>query len=165
MMNFTKTAVGFALMISGVANASTIFTATDGDVNFLFSPLPAGVTLYMFDDNDNNSFVSAASLLVNVPSVVSITGPVLGDYLAAGTLTLTATPSFVLAVWDAGLAAWVSDTNPVIYANANAAHLTFNTSGGVYVVDVVPSVPVPAAVWLFGSGLLGLIGIARKKAA
>ena len=26
-------------------------------------------------------------------------------------------------------------------------------------------VPIPAAVWLFGSGLLGLIGIARKKAA
>jgi hypothetical protein len=26
-------------------------------------------------------------------------------------------------------------------------------------------VPVPAAVWLFGSGLLGLIGIARRKAA
>ena len=28
----------------------------------------------------------------------------------------------------------------------------------------VPSVPVPAAVWLFGSGLLGLIGVARRKA-
>ena len=27
----------------------------------------------------------------------------------------------------------------------------------------VSAVPVPAAVWLFGSGLLGLIGIARKK--
>ena len=26
-------------------------------------------------------------------------------------------------------------------------------------------VPIPAALWLFGSGLLGLIGIARKKAA
>ena len=25
------------------------------------------------------------------------------------------------------------------------------------------AVPVPAAVWLFGSGLLGLIGIARRK--
>jgi len=24
-------------------------------------------------------------------------------------------------------------------------------------------VPVPAAVWLFGSGLLGLVGIARKR--
>ena len=26
-------------------------------------------------------------------------------------------------------------------------------------------IPVPAAVWLFGSGLLGLIGIARRKKA
>jgi len=26
-----------------------------------------------------------------------------------------------------------------------------------------PAVPVPAAVWLFGSGLLGLVGIARRK--
>lgn len=26
-------------------------------------------------------------------------------------------------------------------------------------------IPVPAAVWLFGSGLLGLVGIARRKAA
>jgi hypothetical protein len=26
-------------------------------------------------------------------------------------------------------------------------------------------VPVPAAVWLFGSGLLGLMGVIRKKAA
>ena len=32
--------------------------------------------------------------------------------------------------------------------------------------SVTPStVPVPPALWLFGSGLLGLVGIARKKAA
>lgn len=29
----------------------------------------------------------------------------------------------------------------------------------------VSAVPVPAAVWLFGSGLLGLVGIARRKSA
>lgn len=28
-----------------------------------------------------------------------------------------------------------------------------------------PTVPLPAAVWLFGSGLLGLIGVGRRKAA
>ena len=28
-----------------------------------------------------------------------------------------------------------------------------------------PAVPVPAAVWLFGSGLLGLVGVARRKAS
>jgi hypothetical protein len=27
----------------------------------------------------------------------------------------------------------------------------------------VSAVPVPAAVWLFGSGLLGLAGVARRK--
>ena len=34
---------------------------------------------------------------------------------------------------------------------------------GIEISQVV--VPVPAAVWLFGSGLLGLIGIARRKKA
>ena len=29
----------------------------------------------------------------------------------------------------------------------------------------ISNVPVPAAVWLFGSGLLGLIGVARRKAS
>jgi len=27
----------------------------------------------------------------------------------------------------------------------------------------IPNVPVPAAVWLFGSGLIGLVGVARRK--
>ena len=31
------------------------------------------------------------------------------------------------------------------------------------IVTDVSAVPVPAAVWLFGSGLLGLIGVARRK--
>jgi len=32
------------------------------------------------------------------------------------------------------------------------------------VLSAVPAVPVPAAAWLFGSGLLGLIGVTRRKA-
>ena len=38
-------------------------------------------------------------------------------------------------------------------------------SGNSLHVTSVSAVPVPAAVWLFGSGLLGLIGVARRKAA
>ena len=34
----------------------------------------------------------------------------------------------------------------------------------LYLTGTVSTVPVPAAVWLFGSGLLGLIGVARRKA-
>ena len=40
------------------------------------------------------------------------------------------------------------DSNPVI---------------GVFLVRDVSAVPVPAATWLFGSGLIGLIAIARRK--
>ena len=36
------------------------------------------------------------------------------------------------------------------------SHLTFYDTG---------EVPVPAAVWLFGSGLLGLVGVARRRQA
>jgi hypothetical protein len=35
---------------------------------------------------------------------------------------------------------------------------------GIRLHGDVSAVPVPAAVWLFGSGLLGLVGLARKKA-
>ena len=38
-------------------------------------------------------------------------------------------------------------------------------SGNSLHVTSVSAVPVPAAVWLFGSGLLGLIGVARRKSA
>ena len=38
-------------------------------------------------------------------------------------------------------------------------------SGNSLTVLNVSTVPVPAAVWLFGSGLLGLIGVARRKKA
>jgi len=50
---------------------------------------------------------------------------------------------------------------------ANAYSVTFGTGANVIEVDVqvVPAVPVPAAVWLFGSGLLGLVGVARRRQA
>ena len=38
-----------------------------------------------------------------------------------------------------------------------------NGSKSVRLTYVANPVPIPAAVWLFGSGLLGLIGIIRKK--
>lgn len=166
-MDFRGLLVSLALFVAGTTNASTVLTATDADVNFLFSPLPSGVTLHMFDDDDNGNFAGAAdSLLVDVPSIVGISGPQLGDWLASnanGNLTLTSAPDFVMAVFDSNLGTWVGDSNPVFFGDGNAAQLTFSTSGGVYVVDVVSAIPIPAAIWLFGTGLVGLVAVARRR--
>ncbi|WJW75207.1 VPLPA-CTERM sorting domain-containing protein [Thiohalobacter sp. IOR34] len=43
---------------------------------------------------------------------------------------------------------------------AYALHLEGTISG---TLPAVSAVPVPAAVWLFGSGLVGLVGVARRK--
>ena len=42
---------------------------------------------------------------------------------------------------------------------------TFIFDGFIDTFGSAEAVPVPAAIWLFGSGLLGLIGIARRKKA
>lgn len=41
----------------------------------------------------------------------------------------------------------------------------FNGANGAWHLEGVHVVPIPAAIWLFGSGFLGLTGIARRKAA
>jgi hypothetical protein len=54
---------------------------------------------------------------------------------------------------------WRVDDWPATY-NADAVGAT-----NAYAVIGPPAVPIPAAVWLFGSGLLGLIFVARRKKA
>lgn len=63
--------------------------------------------------------------------------------------------------------------NPLRIASfdSTVGELTFDDAGNLYTIDNVDNlsiiklsaVPVPAAVWLFSSGLIGLIGIARRN--
>ena len=54
------------------------------------------------------------------------------------------------------------DLTDVIISNFAGTALPSN----IATVTITPSaVPVPAAIWLFGSGLIGLAGIARRKKA
>lgn len=44
-------------------------------------------------------------------------------------------------------------------------YFDIGSGNSMHVVSVVTTVPIPAAVWLFGSGLLGLLGVARRRKA
>ena len=89
-----------------------------------------------------------------------------------------------LQTWNLGSGAWDGNPNGVALmtcendcANGDAYSLTYSATfpstpfgleGVQYslsLTGVISSVPVPAAIWLFGSGLLGLVGMARRKKA
>jgi len=58
-------------------------------------------------------------------------------------------------------------TSSITRSSSDIAYITVGgiTDHGIFLDNMVfdSPVPVPAAVWLFGSGLIGLIGIARRK--
>ena len=54
----------------------------------------------------------------------------------------------------------VSSCNPDSFVYNSVSYWPDDPAVGVFLVRVVP---IPAAVWLFGSGLIGLIGVARRK--
>ena len=81
----------------------------------------------------------------------------------SGLLGLTATTS------SSGNRAWMgayNSTSAVYYTDGSHWTSDYGSSvqTGSFLVQTSP-VPVPAAVWLFGFGLIGLIGVARRKKA
>ena len=165
-MNYKVLLVLLVGLVSSSANAATVFAPTDGDVNFLLGNL-LGAQLAIFDDSDQSYLGS--SLGVAIGDVVGFSGPNgVGNHIATNTTTtntllLTGSSNFILGLSTDNGASWLADAS-VVALGANAYSVTFGTGANVIEVDV-QIIPVPAAVWLFGSGLLGLVAVARRKAA
>lgn len=97
------------------------------------------------------------------------------DMLEIGVTSLSAFTSDHLWVEQSGTADLLTGTRFIRYEftgtrigdMTNSEPPKINKNNDAYLdaayLDVVV-VPVPAAVWLFGSGLIGLIGLARRKA-
>ena len=162
--------LGACLLASATANASTVLTATDGDVNFVsFGSTLGQVDVYMFDDDYNGQTLNVTNgLLIPIPSIVGIAGPNGGGNWTAtsetpAVITLMSAPDFIVALRVISDGSWIVDTGSEDLG-ANTQRLSFTRGQEQIIVDVATTVPVPAAVWLFGSGLLGLVGIARRRA-
>lgn len=165
-------------LAAGSSHAATVLAPTDGDVNFLdisLNNVPWAFELFMLDDNTsiNNSLTSADGLLVPLPSIVGISGPFGSNYIATNantqTMTLTDSDNFILAIHNLDTGDWIEDIG-AISMGANAQRIIFeftnsNESTAILSVDVeVVPVPVPAALWLFASGLAGIISIGKRFA-
>lgn len=121
-----------------------------------------------------------------------LTTVVAGGYTAGGTTYALAAASASPNVWGAGAGAVGGSTN--LYGQGpsqagtgiGASESLYLLTGSNSLINAVESytlgasdltlsangtlataspVPIPAAVWLFGSGLLGLIGVGRRRAA
>jgi len=162
-MKIRNVLLGLAFLASGNANAS-IFAPTDGDVNFILDTFNTGTTLAMFDDSDV-TYTTALNITPLPENVIITPGGIdFGDFTAtneaSSTLNLTGNDWFRLAISTDGGTNWSGDISSSP-AGTNLLNVTFS-DGTVLAVDI-KVVPVPAAVWLFGSGLLGLVGIARRR--
>ncbi len=173
-------ALSAILLIPGVSNADIIKPALDiqdfaGD---------SGATLtFMTFDIDSTAFTIVTDgapididdetfTLTSTGSILGGLGMFSGSFTVGGGL-LTGTFSD-LTVLDFGLDFGTDGTfgGDVLYTGGSLQGLlmggriegAFSTLGVVAKLGEVAVVPVPAAVWLFGSGLLGLVGIARRKA-
>ena len=151
----------FAFLVSGSVGAATVFAPTDGDVNFFDLYLVSGSMVAMFDDSDTSYVGSFLDL--PLPEVVTFTagGISSGDYTATNesftTLNLTGSNQFIMGISHDGGATWSAETL-ISPRGTNAFDIYFG-DGSILAVDA-RVVPLPAAVWLFGSGLLGLVGMA-----
>ncbi len=185
MIKVLKLLAACLLMLSAAATqASTVLAPTNEDVNFIVSD--NNYTIGIFDEADtafqNNLNVNMGYLytdyatrtdyysgLISFSPWPETTGP----YTASnGTLNLDlgVTTNFIVALYDGSK--WIADSGVIEGSNGNVSVLMFDISTdlpgqgekNVVAVDVQMSpVPVPAAVWLFATGLIGLAGIARRR--
>lgn len=128
---------------------------------------------FFFDDSiiAFQSFTFATTTLSldpdfgRLPDVLSgeLEGLAFGNFAGIGTAGRVGT--FTFEALTAGSMTLTADTtSDPLKGGAFISDVTFSEQAMTFgnVTVAVNAVPVPAAVWLFGSGLLGLVGVARR---
>jgi hypothetical protein len=148
----SASAVSFDFIFGSVEYPVWTSEYTDAFLTFL-----DGTTNQIVFDSLGNPVqvgISFASQLTTADMNTAFAGP-------HGLLRSLTTTTSVLAPGSHTLLFEVGDVNdPVLDSAAFIANLRAASGSS----GTTPTVPIPAAVWLLGSGLLGLVGVARRKA-
>ena len=176
-MEFKRFVIAVAILLVGSANASTIFAPTDGTVNFLNTGtgsivFNASTRLVMFNVGDLGGTEQAVALDNSRSSTaLAVFNANLGDWdveikssisssIVHDSMTLSGSDNFILGLTTDDGSTWLADIGATDLG-ADIFNVEF-ADGSVIQIDV-RVVPVPAALWLFGAGLIGLVGIARRR--
>jgi len=168
----------------GVMDTGSTYNLMMGDtvdVDLLFSITEEGVPGGGWDLRFDSSNLAASGLVIAMPFVnmggsgIS-PGHVLfdavvfppGTFLGPGTEILMA--SFTLECTGISFdELWLYDPNPGSVQWVTSSGLVLDDviwpGGDPIYLGAINNVPIPGAVWLLGSGLIGLIGIRRRMAA
>jgi len=178
-----------AMLIPSISTAGIVFPALD--IHNFGADL--GLTMTGVGTENTTLDIDATVIAIILDSVGNIDDIADQSFTltASGTSTLTAAGSFtfisglfngsftvgggLLSGTFTGLKISGPDTQPLIsglvsytggtlQGNLPGGSLELATAGSNVAGKLGAAVPVPAAVWLFGTGLIGLVGVARRKA-
>ncbi len=123
-----------------------------------YDDLGATVTFGTSGAINNGVIFYTAAPFAAVPNVLQI-----GDWqLELSTLVID--PNSTTDKLKLGGTAWLTGVANNNGFDRTAATWTFSANTASSYSMSITAVPVPAAVWLFGTGLIGLVGVARRKA-
>jgi hypothetical protein len=175
--------IGLTFLLSGAANAALINGSIE--ITGAFLPVDSGNNQVGLDVATGIDFTSDTGVVVDSAGGLSMA------YLTLATMTdfqfLPALSPDPVTVWSAG--GFSFSMNDVTVNNQTTTNLSLSgmgvVSGGAFDAtsgtweltantaegsstfswssSTVTVIPVPPAVWLFGTGLIGLFGVARRR--
>lgn len=174
------------LLLVSTSAGAVVWHPTSGDTDFIQLNIGAGPgmgistnggILALFDDDDGLDPSQALEIGESGGEVVftDLGGGTWNAAVHGNSIELANGNSFILGIsWDLGLT-YHGDTDSFLVGE-DSWIIVFDgfipsgpgqgqepISGSTLAIDLQP-IPVPAAVWLFGSGLIGLVAVARRRA-
>ena len=152
----TTTSTSEATLLNQVANFAALAART-ATVSTMGLNLNVDAGQGQTDFAANNSGVSI------VGDIGYYGNPTWGDNMGNAGFTISSTVGTSIDFYFLSINATDGAYDNVMLTNFGSWNLS--TAGMLTYTSNASVIPVPAAAWLFGSGLLGLVGVARRKVA